>query len=567
MQMNSKNTKKMLLALATMFQEKRDELAMIDSVIGDGDHGISMARGAKTAYEAVDIMPDDAPINEYFKVYGRSLVAEMGGAIGPLFGIVFTEFGKCVKDEVEITPTDFAQSLENSMNKVMEFGGAKPNDKTMVDAMIPAADAAINAMQEGKTLAEIARSAAEGARKGVKATITMRSHRGRSKFLQEKSIGHQDAGATSYYYLLNRMAEYFEGKTDYTPYYQTQTTEKKEEYTKKSVINKFINDPGKIVEETVNGYVKAYSHKLKKLPNANVVVRKKMTPNKVGVIIGNGSGHEPACLGFIGENFLDANAYGGIFAAPGPYNILEAIKATDTGRGVCVLISSHAGDILNSKMAIDMAEDDGVLAKSVLLYDDIASAPKNEPVSERRGSIGTLFNYKMTPAYAAQGHTLDEVVAFSEKVRDNTRSIAAAMKPGISPVTGEAMFKLEPGEVLVGLGVHGESALLTYENQPCREIAEGMIKSLMEEIPYAKGEELAIIVNGAGGTTMMELMIFYTAIEAYLTKIGVKIYRPLIGSFITTQEMGGIGLAVCRMDDTMKKAWITPTTAPQFPNL
>lgn len=564
--MTSIEIKKMLLAIATMFQEKMEELAKLDSVIGDGDHGISMARGASVAYRNVSNMGDNEEKSEYFKVYGRSLVSEIGGAIGPLFGIVFTEFGKAIRTNGDLTAKSFADSLENSMLKVMEFGGAKENDKTMVDAMIPAAKAAKESAANGKELEEVVGDAAKAAYEGVLATIELRAKRGRSKFLQEKSIGYQDAGATSYYYLIQRMSDYLRGDTEIGAVSMKELQKKKKEEKTEVKIAKFINDPNDIVDEMVNGYVRAYSEKIKKLPNVNVVARKKMTKDKVGVVIGNGSGHEPACVGFIGENMLDANAYGGLFAAPGPYTILEAIKAADTGKGVCVLISSHAGDILNSKMAIDMAEDDGIKAVPVVLYDDIASAPKSAPVSERRGAIGTLFNYKMTPSYA-EDHSMEEIVAFAEKIRDNTRSIAAAMSSGTSPITGEPMFSLEPGEVLVGLGVHGESAMLTYKDAKCKQIAEGMIKSLVEDMPYQKGDEVAVIVNGSGKTTMMELMIFYSTVEEFLSKRGIKIYRPLVGSYITTQEMGGIGLALCKLDDEMKAAWIKPTNAPHFPNL
>ena len=564
--MTSLEMKNMLLAIATMFMQKMDELAKLDSIIGDGDHGISMARGAKAAFKNISNMSDNEPANEYFKVYGRSLISEIGGAIGPLFGTIFTEFGKSIKVDGGMTPNAFVNSIENSMQKVMEFGGAKKDDKTMVDAMIPAVNSARESLLRGDNLVQVATAAANGAKAGVEATINMRAKRGRSKFLQEKSIGHQDAGATSYYYLMNRMALYFDGNTDFESYNGEGPVKKSKTLNVTKPIAKFINEPENIVNETVKGYLKAYGDKLKKVTDANVVARRKMTKNKVGVIIGNGSGHEPACLGFVGENMLDANAYGGLFAAPGPYTTLEAIKAADTGKGVCVLISSHAGDILNSKMAIDMAEDDGIIARPIVLYDDIASAPKSDPIWERRGSIGTLFNYKMTPSYS-EGHTIDEIVSFAERVRDNTRSIAAAMSPGTSPITGEPMFELTPGEVLVGLGVHGESAMMTYKDATCKKIAEGMINSLVEDMPYNKGDEVSVIVNGTGKTTMMELMIFYTAVEELLSKKGIKIFKPLIGSYITTQEMGGIGLAICKLDDEMKEAWTKPTDAPNFPNL
>lgn len=565
MKLDNKTTKDMLLAIATMFQEKRNELSRLDSLVGDGDHGISMARGAKAGYNKLIAMSDNENINEYFKVYGRSLVEVIGGAIGPLFGSIFTEFGKCVKGLDEITAESFVKWTENSTQNIMDFGGARLNDKTIVDAMIPTAEAARAAYENGKTLEEILLVAKNASKAGVEATIPLMSKRGRSKFLQEKSIGHQDAGATSYYYLINRIHDYYNGLTKYTPMESADSESKKENSNqKRPFISKFINDPENVVEETVNGYAKAYHTKLKKLPNANVLARKNQTPGKVGVVIGNGSGHEPACVGFVGENMLDANAYGGVFAAPGPHTILEAIKEADSGNGVCVLISAHAGDILNTKMAVDMAEDDGILVKSVLLYDDVASASTDAPIQERRGSIGTMFSYKMVGSYSSEGHGLDKVVSFAQKVRDNTRSIAAAMTSGTSPITGMTMFESEPGEVLVGLGVHGESALLTYKNQTCKEIAVGMIETLVNDKPYKQGDEVAVFVNSAGSTSTMELMIFYSAVEEYLTDKGIRVCNPLIGRYITTQEMGGIGLAICKMDAEMKRNWTKETDAPHF---
>ncbi|MFI3208129.1 MAG: dihydroxyacetone kinase subunit DhaL [Eubacteriales bacterium] len=564
--MKSIEVKNMLLAVATMFQEKMDELAKLDAVIGDGDHGISMARGAEAAYNNVSAMSDEEPQNEYFKVYGRTLVAEIGGAMGPLFGTIFTEYGKEIKDKGDLTAEAFAMAVENSAYKVMEFGGAKADDKTMVDAMIPAAKSARTKFEEGGDLLAVAYAAVEGAKAGVEYTVGLRAKRGRSKFLQEKSIGYQDAGATSYYYLTKRIADYLNGDTEFEKPDVALGKKEKKKLDDGIQVQKFINEPKDIVDEMISGFTKAYSDRIEKLPNANVIVRKTMEPNKVGVVIGNGSGHEPACIGFVGENMLDANAYGGLFAAPGPYTTLEAIKAADNGNGVCVLISSHAGDILNSQMAIDMAEDDGILAKPVLLYDDIASAPKDMPLSERRGAIGTMFNYKMTSSYAS-GHTLKEIISFAEKVRDNTRSVAAAMTPGTSPINGEPMFTVEKGEVLVGLGVHGESALMTYKDSSCSSIAEGMISSLIEDKPYEAGDEVAVIINGSGGTTMMELLIFFDTVEEVLAEKGIKVFKPLIGSYITTQEMGGIGLAICKVDQEMKEAWEKPTDATHFPNL
>lgn len=332
-------------------------------------------------------------------------------------------------------------------------------------------------------------------------------------------------------------------------------------------INKYINKPDNIVKETVKGYIKAYEDKLKVLEEGNVVARKTKVPGKVGIVIGNGSGHEPANVGFVGENMLDCNAYGELFAAPGPYAIYDAIKEADTGNGVLVLISSHAGDILNSKIAIDMATEDGIKVDSVVLYDDVASADKNQPHEERRGSIGTVFAYKIAGSYSSEMKSLAQIKELVTKVRDNTRTICSSLKSGTSPVTGKEMFELADGEVLIGQGVHGEGARNTVLNKTSNDIALIKLNLLLNDIKLVEGDTVSVIINGMGQTTMGELMIFYNFIYDKLSELKIKIFKPLIGEFITTQEMAGIGLSILKMDEEMQKQWVKPTDAPHFPNL
>ncbi len=208
MELNSQQIQEMMIGIAKMYQEKRDELAKLDAIIGDGDHGISMARGAKEGEARLLQMSDNEPVNEYFKLYGRTLVEKIGGAIGPLFGMIFTEFGKCAKGNETFTNKVFVNAIENSTNKIMEFGGAKVGDKTMVDAMVPTMEAVKQALDQGKELEDILQIAEDAAYKGLQDTIPLKARKGRSKFLQEKSMGHQDAGATSYYYLIKNMNDY-----------------------------------------------------------------------------------------------------------------------------------------------------------------------------------------------------------------------------------------------------------------------------------------------------------------------------------------------------------------------
>lgn len=329
-------------------------------------------------------------------------------------------------------------------------------------------------------------------------------------------------------------------------------------------MKKFINNSETIVEEMMEGYAHAYQDRLVKLDGSHVILRKKpKDQGKVSVIIGNGSGHEPACIGFVGQNMLDANAYGGLFAAPSPDVLYDAIEATDKGAGVCVLISNHAGDVINSKMAIDMAEDDDLVCKGVILYDDIASAPKDQP-EERRGTAGTLFNYKITGSYAEEGHNLEAVCKMAEKVRDNTRTLTVATLPGTSPITGIPMFEIADDEVEIGMGVHGEAAAHNMKMDSSKAVAKVMAEKLLEDRPFVAGEKVAVLVNGCGQTTQMELLIFYNDVREILEAAGIQVIKPAIGDFITTQEMGGIALAFCAMDDEMEKLWEKPTNAPGF---
>lgn len=331
-------------------------------------------------------------------------------------------------------------------------------------------------------------------------------------------------------------------------------------------MKKFINSADTVTADAVTAFVKNYEDRLQKLPDVNVVARRVKTQGKVGVVIGNGAGHEPACIGFVGENALDANAYGYLFAAPGPNHLLAAIHFADTGAGVVVLVSNHAGDVLNSHIAVQWAIEDGIDARYVVLYDDVLSAPKEQPL-ERRGTAGTYFNYRMAGAYAAQGHSIDEVVQMVERIRDDTCTVTIASLPGISPITGEPMFELADDRYQLGVGVHGESSPDTVAVAPVSEIASMMTELLVEDGEYQAGEELLVLVNGCGGTTQMELLSFCGEVRRCLESKGIEMVRPAVGSFITTQEMQGIALSFCRADKERQQLWFSRTDAPGFPRL
>lgn len=333
------------------------------------------------------------------------------------------------------------------------------------------------------------------------------------------------------------------------------------------MIKNFKNTDYNIVDDMISGFVKAHHTTIEKIVGENVLIAKNRIENKVGVVIGNGSGHEPACIGFVGKNMLDANAYGGLFSAPGPQAIYEAIAASDQGKGVCLLVSNHAGDVINSKMAENMARAKGIKVRSVILFDDIASASKDEDPFERRGAAGTLFAYKLVGSYSSLDVTLDQVCDFAERVRDNVRTLSVSSISGYNPITGEPFFTLEDDQYEIGMGVHGETMENKIKVCSSFDLANLMVEQLLEDKPYDKTIPISVLVNGMGRTTMMELFIFYNDVEKILSKLGYTLAKPLIGNFITTQDTAGLTLSFCELDETMQIMLTKETDAIAFRNI
>lgn len=325
-----------------------------------------------------------------------------------------------------------------------------------------------------------------------------------------------------------------------------------------------MNHPDRMVADMIEGYTAAYGDYVATAVNPRVVTRSEPKDrNKVGLVIGNGSGHEPIAMGWVGRGMLDANAVGEIFAAPPPDLILDAIREADRGAGVLLLISRHSGDVINGEMALELARLENLEVEALLMYDDISSAPKGHE-EDRRGAPGTTFIYKLVGARAEEGASLAELKTLGERVRDNTRTLAAAIAPGISPLTGKAMFSLPEDEIFLGMGVHGEPGLRSVKVKEADEIVAEMMDALLDDLPFNAGDEVLAFVNGMGSTTLMELLIVHRAVANVLGKRRVGAYKPLVGEYITTQEMAGFSISLCRCDAEMKRLWDAPASVPFF---
>lgn len=332
-------------------------------------------------------------------------------------------------------------------------------------------------------------------------------------------------------------------------------------------IHKLINQPENLVDEMLEGFCAAYSD-IVRLGGDRLVLRAQpKASGKVGLVIGNGSGHEPAMIGWVGAGLFDVNIAGEVFAAPGPERMVAGIRAADRGGGVLVCVSHHAGDLLNAELALELCQAEGIEdVDMVVLYDDISSAPKGrEP--ERRGTAGLFFVWKMLGAFCEGDASLAAAKALAGKVRDNTRSLAMSLSSCASPVSGEVMFEMAADEMEIGMGLHGEVGMGRQKALGADETIDLMLPPLLEDLPFQAGDEALVLLNNSGSLTLMELFILYRRAAAKLAEAGVSVYKSWIGAYATTQEMAGFALSLCRVDEELKALWDAPANGAYMKQL
>jgi dihydroxyacetone kinase-like protein len=327
-------------------------------------------------------------------------------------------------------------------------------------------------------------------------------------------------------------------------------------------MKKFINDPKNLVGELLEGMVAAFPDKVQ-LSSRNIVVRAvPKQAGKVRLLTLGGSGHEPGLSGFVGEGMLDYSVAGDIFAAPGAPRCLEAIRnACAGGESVLMIVLNHAGDVLSGNMALEMAQREGCKVKMVLTHEDIAGGPDPE---NRRGLVGFFPVYKVAGAAAEQGAPLDACLEIAVRMERNLRSLAVAVNTATHPATGQPIFELGDDEMEIGMGQHGEAGTGRMQLKSADETAEIMLNMLLEDLGVKSGEEILVLINGAGATTLMELLIVFRRVAQLLTTKKIKLVRSAVGEFITTQEQAGFQMLIARMDPELIKLWDAPADAPFF---
>ena len=327
-------------------------------------------------------------------------------------------------------------------------------------------------------------------------------------------------------------------------------------------MKKIMNNVDAVENEMVLGMVKAYPQYIKKLDCGNVVVRARKKEGKVALISGGGSGHEPAHGGFVGEGMLDAAVAGPVFTSPTPDQIYEGIKAIATDKGVFMVVKNYTGDVMNFEMAAEMVEMDGIPVKYVVTNDDVAVQDSLYTVG-RRGVAGTIFVHKIAGAKAEEGAELEAVQAVAQKVVDNVRTMGMAIKPCTVPAAGKPGFELSDDEMEVGIGIHGEPGTHREPLKSADEIVDMLLEKILADIDYADSE-VAVLINGAGGTPLMELFIVNNHVSDVLAANGIKVYKTFVGNYMTSIEMDGFSISLLRLDDEMKKLLDAKADTPVF---
>jgi dihydroxyacetone kinase-like protein len=327
-------------------------------------------------------------------------------------------------------------------------------------------------------------------------------------------------------------------------------------------MKKLINSPDNVVNEALQGFVAAHGDLVKVQFDPTFIMRADApVKNKVAILSGGGSGHEPMHGGFVGKGMLDAACPGAVFTSPTPDQMLAATKAVDGGKGTLHIVKNYTGDVMNFELAADMARADGLLVESVVIDDDVA-VKDSTWTAGRRGVGTTILAEKICGAAAEAGQSLNQVRDLCKKVNAQGRSMGMALTSCTVPHVGRPTFDLPADEMEVGVGIHGEPGRTRMKLKPADEITEMLMEPVISDLPYKSGDEVLLFVNGLGGTPLIELYIIYRKAAEIAKKAGLKVTRNFVGSYITSLEMAGTSITLLKLDDSLKKLWDAPVLTP-----
>jgi dihydroxyacetone kinase-like protein len=323
-------------------------------------------------------------------------------------------------------------------------------------------------------------------------------------------------------------------------------------------MKKLINSPDNVVAEALQGMALAHADLIKVEYNPNFIYRADApVSNKVAVISGGGSGHEPMHGGFVGRGMLDAACPGAVFTSPTPDQMLAATKKVDSGKGTLHIVKNYTGDVMNFELAADMARGEGLKIEAVVIDDDVA-VKDSTWTAGRRGVGTTILAEKICGAAAEAGASLEQVRNLCKKVNGQARSMGMALTSCTVPHVGKPTFALPEDEMEVGVGIHGEPGRKRMKLKAADEIVELLMEPIISDIPFKSGEEVLMFVNGLGGTPLIELYVVYRKAAELAKKAGLKVTRSFVGSYITSLEMAGTSITLLKLDGELTKLWDAP---------
>ncbi|HEX4806642.1 MAG TPA: dihydroxyacetone kinase subunit DhaK [Conexibacter sp.] len=323
-------------------------------------------------------------------------------------------------------------------------------------------------------------------------------------------------------------------------------------------MRKLINDPYAVVDDMLGGLLAAFPAQVELTESGRgVIYTGARARRRVGVIVGGGSGHEPAFFGYVGPGLADAAAVGNVFASPAATPAVEVARRVAGEDGVLFLYGNYEGDIMNFDTATELLADEGIAARTVLVTDDVVSAPRETP-EQRRGVAGDAIVFKAAGARAEEGGSGAEVALAARHANDRTRSAGVGLGPCVVPTAGRPTFELPEGEMDIGMGVHGEVGIRRGELRPADEVADELLDVLLNDRPPRDGEPLHVLVNTLGATPLMEGLIVLRRVAARLAQEGVRLHRAHVGEYVTSLEMAGLSLTLTHLDEELARLLDAP---------
>ena len=329
-------------------------------------------------------------------------------------------------------------------------------------------------------------------------------------------------------------------------------------------MKKIINDPMAFVDEMLEGILAAHGDQLKAASDPRAILRADApVSGKVAILTGGGSGHLPVFMGYVGKGLADGVSVGNVFSSPSAETMYEATLEANGGAGALYLYGNYSGDTMNFDMAAEMADMDDIRVETVLVTDDVASAPRSN-WTHRRGIAGTFFAYKVAGAAADTGMDLDEVVRVTKKAIENMATMGVALSPCTVPAAGVPTFTIADDEMEIGMGIHGEAGVMRGKLETADQITDRLVNAVVEDLALTKGDNVAVLVNGLGATPPEELYVVYRRVRQVLDGAGITTHRSYVGEYATSLEMAGASVTLLKLDEELAKMVDAPAASPFF---